>query len=173
MRPHVQYLRYVLRHKWFVFLAGLELGVPLWQLIVHDYTKFLPCEWFAYAAYFYGGPHRPLAEMTHYEKTHYWDIAWRRSKEGVQAAFDIAWNHHQKANPHHWQYWVLLMDDGGIVTLPMPDRFLREMVADWQGVGRALGKPDTRAWYEANKGKMQLAPLSRARVEGLLGVATT
>jgi hypothetical protein len=47
------------------------------------------------------------------------------------------------------------------------------MVADWQGAGRALGKPDTRAWYEANKGKMQLAPLSRARVEGLLGVATT
>ena len=23
----------------------------------------------------------------------------------VDYNFDVAWNHHQKNNPHHWQYW--------------------------------------------------------------------
>jgi len=36
MRRHWQYLKYVFRHKWFVLLAGIKLGVPLLQLVFHD-----------------------------------------------------------------------------------------------------------------------------------------
>ena len=31
---HWRYLRYVLRHKWLVLLAGLRFRVPLWQLVL-------------------------------------------------------------------------------------------------------------------------------------------
>lgn len=34
----------ILKHKWFVLLAGLEVGVPLWRLIIHDWSKFTPAE---------------------------------------------------------------------------------------------------------------------------------
>ena len=44
--------------------------VPLWQAIIHDWTKFLPCEWFPYVQRFYGAapprdPVVPLAEGLH------------------------------------------------------------------------------------------------------------
>jgi hypothetical protein len=45
MQPHLRYLAYVLRHKWHVLIACRGLHVPLWQAIIHDWTKFLPCEW--------------------------------------------------------------------------------------------------------------------------------
>jgi len=54
MQPHLRYLAYVLRHKWHVFIACRGLHVPLWQAIIHDWTKFLPCEWFPYVQRFYG-----------------------------------------------------------------------------------------------------------------------
>lgn len=57
MMPHLRYLWYVLRHKWYVFQAGRVLKVPVWQLLMHDLSKFTPAEWFPYVAYFYGpGP---------------------------------------------------------------------------------------------------------------------
>jgi hypothetical protein len=51
----------------------------------------------------------------------------------------------------------------------MPDKYRREMLADWRGAGRALGKPDTQAWYAANRDKMKLHPETRAWIEQQLG----
>lgn len=53
MKRHFAYLKYVLRHKYFVFREGLKLGVPILSLILHDWDKFLPDEWFPYARTFY------------------------------------------------------------------------------------------------------------------------
>lgn len=150
MRRHYKYLSYVLRHKWLVLLFGLRLRVPIHQLIIHDWTKFLPGEWFAYAATFY----KPNGEKQ-YEPT---------------LAFSLAWNRHEKKHPHHWQYWVLIMDSGELKPQPMPNRYRREMLADWKAAGRALGKPDTRAWYLANSEHIMLHPVTRAWVEAQLGI---
>ncbi len=68
-------------------------------------------------------------------------------------------------NSHHWQYYVLNYDDGGIITLPMPDLDRKEMIADWMGAGKAQGKPKTWEWYEANREKIQLHPATRAWVD--------
>jgi hypothetical protein len=156
MKAHFNYFKYVIRHKWFVFLAGLKLGVPLLALITHDWSKFLPSEWAPYVAYFdkYEGRERPLA---------------------VQHAFDVAWNYHQKRQPHHWNYWCLITDsdEPRFRPLPMPERYLREMVADWHGAGRALGKNDTVGWYLANCEKIVLHPDTRRRVENLLRIPYT
>jgi len=51
----------------------------------------------------------------------------------------------------------------------MPDADRKEMLADWRGAGRALGKPDTWAWYEAEKrDSIFLHPKTREWVEAEL-----
>lgn len=157
MRKHWAHLNYVTRHKWYVFWECLKLGVPIWRALFHDWTKFLPCEWFPYAEFFNGNMmSREKAAALNYE----FPVA-----DDVELAFEQAWNHHQKKNDHHWQFWVRLGDDGTTLTLPMPDNARKEMIADWRGAGKALGKPDTGAWYRANFYKMKLHDDTRKQVE--------
>jgi len=154
MRAHLKYAHYVARHKWFVLVAGRKTGAPLWRLLIHDVSKFLPCEWFPYVAYFYGRP--PITG----------EESRRRAED-----FDRAWLHHQHANPHHWQHWVLRQDDGEVKVLPMPENFVREMVADWAGAGRAIaGKWEVAEWYWTNFERVRLHPATRAQVERLLRI---
>lgn len=161
---HWQYLQYVLRHKWFVFQAGLRLGVPLWQLIVHDLSKFLPSEWMPYARKFYGGP---------WPKQHYGD--WKNvfsdeyTQEWIDLEFDEAWNYHQKRNPHHWQFWVLREDSGATKALRIPRRYMLEMLADWAGAGQAItGKVDVANWYARNADHILLHPMTQVELEILI-----
>lgn len=158
MTAHLKYLSYLLRHKWFVLVAGIRYGVPLWRLAIHDWSKFLPCEWLPYVRFFYGPrvTGDPRGESGHYDPTM------------GPLDFNVAWLHHQHANPHHWQHWVLRRDNGETFALPMPEHFVREMVADWTGAGLAQGKPDIRGWYRMNAQKMVLCPSTRRRVEELL-----
>ena len=51
--PHLNNLKYLARHKWAVLRAGLKLNVPILRLIIHDWSKLTPIEWFAYTAYFF------------------------------------------------------------------------------------------------------------------------
>ena len=159
MKAHLAYLKYVIRHKWFVFLACLRLKVPLWRAIIHDWTKFLPCEWSAYVRSFYN-PDGTSNKAKRVDRP-----IW------LNQDFDDAWNHHQKANKHHWQYWVLVTDsdDPRLRPLEMPHTYIREMVADWIGAGRAItGKYEVAQWYEKNQHKMMLADGTRFVVERLL-----
>lgn len=161
MRRHLAYLKYVLRHKFFVFQAAIPLGVPLWVALWHDWDKFLPDEWLPYARFFYepDGTKRQIRDKTGYYKP----------TDTGDAAFDYAWLLHQKRNKHHWQFWTLPLDDGGIKVLPMPDLYRREMLADWRGAGKAQGFTDTLAWYTQNRDKMQLHPETRAWIEQQIG----
>lgn len=128
---HFAYLRYVVRHKRFVLQVGLQLGVPLWRLILHDWDKFLPFMWFAYARTFYGVDGTPRYEP--------------------DPDFAAAWNAHQKRNKHHYQRWILEWDDGRREPLEMPVEHAYEMLADWKGAGMSLGMPDTLKWFEDNE----------------------
>ncbi len=166
---HWKYLKYVLRHKWYVLLACLKYGL-MWQGITHDWSKFLPSEWIPYAKFFYGKHY--YEKISDISGLHYsFGAKESDSKEYWQYRFDEAWNHHQKRQPHHWQYWLLTMDSGDIVRLPMPDHFRKEMIADWRGAGRAItGKDDTTNWYLKNRDKMNLHPNTRKWVERELGI---
>jgi hypothetical protein len=146
MKRHISYLKYVMRHKWFVLIAGLRLGCPLWRLITHDISKFRRDEWMPYATTFYNtdGTSRYL--------------------EGCE--FNAAWLRHQHRNPHHWQHWILRMDKGDTLPLDMPDGYILEMVADWAGAGRAItGKWEFDKWYVANFKKMQFSLVTRMKVD--------
>jgi hypothetical protein len=160
LKAHIAYLRYVLRHKWFVFLACRRLGVPLWRSIIHDWTKFTPAEWSPYVHQFYNpdGSKRQVNRADGGLHTRNLDVA-----------FNQAWLHHQKHNPHHWQYWLLVNDEDGTVPLEVPFNYVLEMIADWDGAGRAItGKSDPAGWYEKTGHKMILHPETRELVEAIL-----
>ena len=146
---HLKYLRYILRHKWFVFIGCCKAGIP-WQGLMHDISKLSPREWFPYVDHFYGT---------------------EREKKLAEPAFDKAWLHHQNRNKHHWQYWMLHRDTGEVQVLSMPEKYAKEMLCDWIAVSKALGRhePDaTLKWYETNKNKIKLHGVTRAFVEIML-----
>lgn len=167
MWKHWQYFKYVARHKWYVFQAGIKIGVPHWyqyplwiiRLLIHDWTKFLPVEWNPYVDYFYGDKKPKLGNTGYSHKVQAEDIE-----------FNQAWNHHQKANSHHWQYYILNMDNGSVLTLPMSEFDKREMLADWRGAGLAQGKPDTSYWYFVNYNTIQLHSDTRKWIDEKLGI---
>jgi len=146
MTKYLNYFRYILIHKWHVFWACLGLGLPVWVALAHDLSKFLPDEFLPYAEFFYG-------------------------KGGNQEAFDLAWLLHQRRNPHHWQYWTLLEDSGKVKLIEMPNRYKREMLADWRGAGKAInGKDDTANCYLKNRSKILLYPATRDWIEQQLNL---
>ena len=159
MKAHFAYLSYVLRHKWFTFRACLYLHVPFWIALVHDWTKFLPREWFPYVRQFYNkdGTKKPALR----DKTGAYDPA------AQPIEFQAAWLYHQR-NKHHWQAWVSLGNKGHLSVLPIPHVYAREMVADWIGAGAAQGKVDPKGWYAKNSDKMILHPESRLMIEQIL-----
>jgi len=159
---HWNYLKYVIRHKWFVFLAGVKIGAPVWRLIIHDWSKFLPSEWFPYAEKFYGKK---------VDKNEPNDFKYWLARGPVDAEFDQAWNLHQKRNKHHWQYWLLTNDSSDPKHKPMqmPRKYMLEMVADWMGTGRAItGKWECGKWYDQNRGNIMLQEYTRLSVDHIL-----
>lgn len=172
---HLKYLKYVLKHKWYVFWAGWKLAND-WQellrllprLVVHDWSKLTPREWLPYARFFYGK--YPKWNDVHGDARNFIN----RYHEDVAADFKIAWNHHQKTNDHHWQYWLLVNDSAEpkIQPLDMPDIAIKEMVADWVGAGFAItGKIEVADWYRKNYDKIILSERTRERVDFLVNFA--
>lgn len=149
IRRHWAYLQYVVRHKWFVLCASRKTKTSLWRALIHDLSKFRPTEWGPYARTFYGTD--------------------GRSRYVETREFNKAWLKHQHRNPHHWQHWLLQLDSGGVLTIEIPRKYVREMVADWMGAGRAItGRWDYAEWYHRNWDKIQLHPNTRAFVEALI-----
>lgn len=75
----------------------------------HDASKYAECEYKAYDDFFYGDDRN----------------------EKVKEAFNYAWLHHLHVNPHHWQHWIFLSDDEGMVAMEMPNECILEMICDW------------------------------------------
>lgn len=157
---HCKYWWYVVRHRWFVFVECVKLGIP-WRGITHDLSKFWPSEWFAYVDFFHGkGKKKAVRDSTGYYKP----------TDTGNFAFDRAWLMHQKRNDHHWQWHCLPEDEGGLKVLEMSKGARLEMLADWRGAGHAQGTPDTRAWYLRHWYKLQLHPDTRDWVDKRLGL---
>ena len=138
------YLLKLLKHKWWVFIAGKLTGVPLWRRITHDWSKFMPIEFINYAGWYFGNKN---------EK--HWSMAW---------------NHHGNHNPHHPEYWLLSWCGDpdfysgigeeviqNIVLLPMPETYVREMIADMIGTSKGYsGSWDIAAWLNKHGPEMLL-----------------
>lgn len=112
----------------------------------HDKSKWDDEEFEPYAKYFYQG---------------------KRNKD----EFDKAWNRHQKINPHHWQYWVLIKDnpDRPYVEIPMEQEYIIEMICDWWSFSFKTGNLyELFDWYKENKPNQIMHPDTRKTVEKIL-----
>jgi hypothetical protein len=184
VRFYFKYLRYVIRHKYFVFVAGRKTGAPLWQLIIHDWSKFLPSEFIPYARKFHGPTPNFGWLRARFHGRPNDEQNLKDWKAQLDLAFNVAWLKHQHRNPHHWQHWLLAEDTRSkrlevpqtsgsprAFALPIPERYIREMVADWMGAGRAItGRWEVREWYEKNRVNLVLEQQTQWRVEELLGI---
>lgn len=114
--PSLLYALRTIQHKWFVLIAGLKIGCPLWRLITHDLSKFGRHELPHYGRQFFGKADKPTQ--------------WKQ-----------CWLHHQNHNDHHWEYWVVRQRWDKLSkepqTIPMSSGAIKEMIADWLGAGRA------------------------------------
>lgn len=112
----LKHFKLVMIHKHFVFLASVEVGIPLRGLF-HDMSKFSPIEFFNSAKY-YTGNRSPI------------------DNEKDDKGYSYAWLHHRGRNPHHWEYWIDNLSSGG-VALKIPIKYVKEMICDWIGAGKA------------------------------------
>jgi hypothetical protein len=140
MKATWKYFWLTVKHKWFVFRAGLKVGAKLRDLITHDLSKF---RW---------------SELPHYGRQFF-------GKADDPKGFINCWLRHQNRNRHHWEYWIPRTGHNrceppypDMKPIPMPERYVREMVADWLGASRAYeGKwPGAQwPWLEKNWLKIQ------------------
>jgi len=168
VNKYIKYLQYVLRHKWYVMIECFKEGL-IWRGIIHDLSKFSLGEFIPYANYFYGKKGNNIKRGRN--KTGHYKAGFTGEE-----TFDFAWLLHQKRNRHHWQWWILPEDEGGTKILPMEENYLREMICDWVGAGKAQGhfspKDDkyleTRNWYKQNSSKVVLHKKTRQKIESLI-----
>lgn len=151
MKRYWKYFKTVCKHKMYVIRGGWLINPwnlhLLYRNIVHDLSKFLPSEFGPYARTFYAPD-----GSSQYDET---------------LEFNMAWNHHQKRNKHHWQYWQLKMDRGDLELMPMPRIYVLEMLSDWIGAGWCYSgdKYNTISFYLKNDTGRHLHPLTRKQVE--------
>jgi len=150
------YLKYVLVHKWYVFLECLKTGQII-HGITHDMSKFLPSEFIPYAKWFYGD--YGIKNKCPAKWAGYTDDIFHVTKYN----FDRAWCYHQHRNKHHWDYWV--KSDGEPV--PMPFTYISQMVIDWRAMGRVFNGT-AEEYYKKHKARMKLHPDTISGIEEIL-----
>ena len=157
-------LSYTFRHKWFVMSECFKEGLYL-QGLLHDIDKFLPSMLVSYGNFFYGQRENPRNDDGYYKPI-----------DTGNMAFEMSWHKHIHRNKHHWQWWIRYNDDGRIAVFDMEECYVKEMICDWVGAGKAQGflSPpedrfyETRKWYKKNKKKMTLSPKTRKYIEKYL-----
>jgi hypothetical protein len=145
------YFKYIVEHKWNVFIEACKEGIPI-HGILHDLSKFLPSEFFPYARFFF-----KKDRVNNYKQSDEKDMD-----------FLNGWIFHQKRNRHHWNYWVSVTRREEIDPIPMPKKYVRQMIVDWRGMSRKFGGT-AKEYYEKNKGNMILHKETIEMIEKLLG----
>jgi hypothetical protein len=91
------------------------------------------------------------------------------NNDHVKKCFDVAWNHHQKSNPHHWQYWVLVEDKDNTKILSMPFVYIIEMLCDWSAMSLKFNDKPSE-FYNNSKARMILSKDTSKCIERFIGV---
>lgn len=164
MKIYKEYFNYVMEHKRNVWKTCKARGLYL-QGITHDLSKFSLFEFFAYAEYFYGEYGVKCKDKYGTEV-----LKSRNNIVGIKYQeccfkFEKAWQHHYLNNKHHWNYW-LSEDD---MALPMPDKYMLEMICDWEAMALKFGD-SAQEFYLKNYKKIKLNPQTRIELEFQLGI---
>lgn len=140
----LRHLRYLFWHKLYVLVFGRRRGISIGQLLLHDWSKFLPSEFVPYTRHFFVWPNEP------------------ETYDDYRRAFAL----HCARNPHHWEHWIV-----NDVARQMPVEYVLEMLSDWDAAGLCkTGSINTHAWYANNRGGMTLHPDTRQFIQQELKV---
>lgn len=144
------YMESLMTHIRHVQTAGLQIGLGIEDVALHDASKWLDEEFLAAAEHWHGGAPNP-------------------------DRYARAWLHHIHYNPHHWQHWIFsdgFVPRGSSVengVMEMPPRYALEMIADWMGSSMAYtGSWNMDKWLYENMPRIRLHSKTAAYVRGQL-----
>ena len=110
MQP-LAHFKTITHHRHLVCRYCFRLGLYR-QGLLHDLSKYAPCEFWRGAKYYQGYRSPNDAE---------------RKQNGVS----LAWLHHKGRNRHHFEFWTDYNPDGsGISGVEMPKKYVAEMFCD-------------------------------------------
>ncbi len=145
-------------HKYLVAKGCFAVGLYK-QGLLHDMSKYSPAE-FRVGMKYYQGDRSP------------------NNAEREVKGYSEAWLHHKGRNRHHYEYWIDYSTEdlglaGGMAPIPMPPRFIAEMMMDRIAASKVyLGDKYTDAsplaYYSKGKGRTPIHPKTAGVLEMLL-----
>lgn len=143
----------------------------------HDWTKFLPKEFFPYAKWFYGD-YGVKMKKEFEENPLGMDGYTRRMYRVIKSECDKSIYHHYSKNGHHWNHWCFDWDkyDGEhpeeckrIIPNRMPSKYIIEMIVDWTAMGYRFGNT-AQEYYLKNYHNIEIHDNTRFVLEMKLGL---
>ena len=116
MKKLFKHLKTVRNHRKFVRQACFKAGL-YWQGFTHDLSKYSLTE-LSMCKYYTGkgSPHQVAREVLGYSPS---------------------WIHHYHTNKHHFQYWWDEDEEGKIIPMKMPFKYVIESFCDMLGASKA------------------------------------
>lgn len=143
------------QHKFLVMKYCFRVGLYK-QGLLHDLSKYSPCEFLVGCRYFQGDRSPNNSE---------------REAKGCSTA----WLHHKGRNKHHYEYWMDygLRPEDGICGMKMPDRYIFEMFLDRIAASKTYKKEEYTdrcplEYYEKGCSAQFLHPHTKKVLEKLL-----
>ena len=149
-----QHLKTINHHRWLVLCGCFRVGL-YWQGLTHDLSKYSPTEFWVGAKYFQGNRSPNAAE---------------REDKG----YSEAWMHHKGRNRHHHEYWTdISLDTRHYEALPMPRKYLVEMVMDRRAAcmtyqGKAYMDDSALRYFERGREKNEMHPETSRQLRHIL-----
>lgn len=148
-----KHLKTVRTHRKYVRKMCWKMGL-FWQGLFHDLSKYsIPelkmCKYWTGK----GSPHQACREAIGYSPS---------------------WIHHYHKNKHHFQYWWDEDEEGRIIPIKMPYKYVIESFCDMVGASKAYGGKDWKEesvwnyWQTKCKGKRIMNKESEYLVEKLI-----
>lgn len=135
-----KYVRYIAEHRnrvqkaWDLikslmpqvsFVKDTRIAARIQELIsIHDMDKYKSEEFDPYRCHWYPAP----------------------GEEPNEEAYQAAWEHHYRGNPHHYLYWA-----DKDFSAKEDYIYLVEMACDWLSVSGITGSKPSYLWFQENK----------------------
>lgn len=136
MNEFFKHIKTIKTHRKYVRRACFKMGL-FWQGLTHDLSKYSPTE-MSICKYYSGtrSPHQNAREKLGYSPS---------------------WIHHYHTNKHHFQYWWDEDEEGKIIPMKMPYKYIMESFCDMLGASKAYNPnnwaPEMLLNYWENKCK--------------------
>lgn len=153
MKNILKHIKTVMIHRKYVRKACFRMGL-YWQGLTHDLSKYSFIEMLIYK--YYSGkrsPHQNAREILGYSPS---------------------WIHHYHTNKHHFQYWWDEDEEGKIIPMKMPYKYVIESFCDMLGASKTYNTSNWRPdlllcyWNQKCKDKRIMHEKSATLVEMLI-----